>query len=154
MIDEIFASRAKILREEYGFEDSPDSDEITAFHAPSIALDTKMIVQGDHADDCAYIFYSRPEVDGKTLDGLFYAPSIFEYLVYRKGEGWSPKPILEKINRYTDCEIELKPVGGLMMLFCEIPDVDWQYKDIRFEISDMLKAVGQLDYFLQEEDDE
>jgi hypothetical protein len=64
------------------------------------------------------------------------------------GDEWRPERMLKDIQKQMDCELRLVSVRGYPMVFIEIGEYRWQTKDIRFEISDMLKLIGQLDYLL------
>lgn len=145
---QISKERIELLKK-HGFGETPDCDVMIAFHSFSMALDTKMSIQGDHATDCAYIFYSRTESnDGELLDGLFHAPSLLEYMLWQYRGEWSFSRMLGNINRQLGNSIRLVSVGGIPMLYCELSDVDWTDCYFNFSVSDMLKLVGQLDYLL------
>lgn len=145
---ELSPERLALLKE-YGFSDRPDCDLSWVFPAPAYALDTEMLVQGDHATDRAYIYYASVETyDKEQLNGLFYSPSLLEYmLVDFRGE-WSFDRMLKTVRKQLDCDVRLVSVSGYPNLFIEIDEYDWREADIRFQISDMLKLIGQLDYLL------
>ena len=133
------------LLKELGFGRVPDCDPSFAFHAPVVAYNTNMMVRGDHADDCAYIYYACIEIDGEVLDGFFYAPSILEHplLNYQK---WDVNEVLQELENHAGCFVRELSVGGIPMLFVEIDEYNWKLKDLRFPFSDMLKVVGSTDY--------
>lgn len=137
------------LLTEYGFGACPDCDISYAFSAPAYAMDTKMMVQGDHATDHAYVYYaSVDDACGEHLEGLFYSPSLLEYLLLDFGGEWDPYRMLKDLGKDLDCEVRLVAVHGYPMFFIEIGEYEWKTADIRFEVSDMLKLVGQLDRLL------
>ena len=132
---------------ELGFGRVPDCDPSFAFKSDVVAYDTNMIVRGDHADDCAYIYYSRTVVDGEILDGFFFAPSLFEH-PWVNHQICNIDGILKEIEEQVSCFARLVGVGGIWMIYVEIDEYCWKMKDLRFPFSDMLKLVGILDYFL------
>ena len=145
---ELSAERLAILKE-YGFTDRPDCDLSWSFPAPSYAMDTNIFVEGDHATDRAYIYYACVEnSDGNKLDGLFYSPSLLEYLLLDFGSEWRFEPLLNRLRKQLSCEVQFVFVGAYPNLFIEIDEYDWKEADIRFQVSDMLKLIGQLDYHL------
>ena len=149
MSEKISPERLELLTK-MGFKNPPDCDPTDAFFGPSVALDTMMSVRGDHADDHAYVYYACLKEKDEVLDGLFYAPSLLEHplLNYQK---WNIEPILVKIADISACYARLVSVGGIPMLFIEIDEYDWQTRNLRLPLSDMLKLVGLLDYFLPRE---
>ena len=54
------------------------------------------------------------------------------------------------INQYAFCDAEYICVGGIHMIFVPICEYEWKV-DIKTPLSDMLKIVGILDYFLTHE---
>ena len=149
MSQAISPSRLELLKS-MGFGKAPDCDATDAFRGPVVAYDTQMSVQGDHATDHAYIYYASGVDGSEVLDGLFYAPSLLEHPLLNY-QHWNIKPILQKIAEYCYSEARDVSVGGIPMIYIEIADVSWKMNDIRFDLSDMLKLVGILDYFLQSE---
>ena len=140
------------LLSEYGFEAPPICDLLTIFNCPTLALNTKMSVRGDHADENAYVYYASREVDGELLDGLFYVPSLLEhlYLIGRE-RAWSFDALCQELNDTLGCEARLVFLRGCPAIYLEIYESAWPQRDLRFEISDMLKIVGTLDYLLTKE---
>ena len=137
------------LLQSYGFGDRPDCDISWSFPAPAYAMDTQILVSGDHATDRAYIYYACVDTnEGEHLEGLFYSPSLLEYLLLDFGGEWDFNRMLKAIQKQLSCEARFVWVGGYPNLFIEIDEYDWKTMDIRFQISDMLKVIGQLDYFL------
>lgn len=148
MKKELSPERLALLAE-YGFGKCPDCDFSYAFGAPAYAMDTHMIVQGDHASDRAYIYYATVDTyEDEHLEGLFYSPSMLEYLLLDFGGEWDPCRMVKDLGKGLDCEVRLVAVHGYPMLFIEIGEYEWKKADIRFEVSDMLKVVGRLDYLL------
>lgn len=137
------------LLKECGFAAPPDGEDTNALHYRSLALDTRMLVAGDHATDYAYIHYAETD----ELCGFFYAPSLLEYLLAFHHDEWDVKAMIRELHRYSDCEISLVFVHGYPMIFTPIYQNDTTVHDLRYQISDMLKVVGQLDYFLQRKRD-
>jgi len=139
--------KMKILQA-HGFDPALRCGLESAFYSQTVALDSKMLVQGDHATDYAYILYSCVEEGGEVLDGLFYSPSILEYMLLDFGAEWELSPMLKSINRQTHGEVRLVGVGGYPMLYTEICDFEWEEGSLRYAVSDMLKVVAVLDHLL------
>ena len=133
---------------ELGFGNLPDCDPSYAFGTQALALDTKMSVRGDHADDCAYVYYARPVVDGEQLDGFFFAPSMLEYLNMMYGNAWDFAPLMDEINGHIGGYGRYVSVGGFPMLYVEIFAYDWKSRDLSDPLSEILKLVGISDYVL------
>ena len=137
----------RAVLEKYGFENSYGELSF-AFYAPSLSLDTHMLVQGDHATDHSHIFYAHTQAYEGELDGFFYSPSLLEYLLTDYSGEWDPECMLKEINVQMDGNFRLVSVGGYPMLFTELTEYDWKDDNLRYALSDMLKLVGQLDYLL------
>ena len=151
MTEEIREARFALLKKN-GFENPPICDLMSVFNCPNLALDTRMSVRGDHSDEIAYIYYASVEVDGELLDGLFYVPSLLEYLYFLGREkGWSFNDLWQDLNNTIYGDARLVFLRGYPAIFTEIYESSWSEKDLRFEISDMLKIVGSLDYVLNKE---
>jgi hypothetical protein len=151
MTEETREARFALLREN-GFEAPPICDLMSVFCGPHLALDTRMSVRGDHADERAYMYYASMEVDGELLDGLFYVPSLLEHLYFLGREkGWSFDALRQELNDTVCSDARLVFLSGYPAIFTEIYTSSWQERDLRFEISDMLKVVGALDYLLSKE---
>lgn len=145
---ELSSDRLALLKE-YGFDDKLNSDLCWSFPAHAYAMDTKMLVQGNHATDHAYIYYACAEdLTGEQLDGLFYSSSLLEYLLVDYGGEWDFDRMLKAIQMQLDCKVRLVSLCGYPDLFIEINECDWNETKIRSRISDMLKLIGQLDYLL------
>ncbi|MBQ7789598.1 MAG: hypothetical protein IJ398_08115 [Clostridia bacterium] len=145
----IISAECCALLKKYGFDDSSNRDLSFGFPAPAYVMDTKMLVQGDHTTDHAYIYYACVDTyEGERLDGFFYSPSLLEYLLIDFGGEWDFNRMLKAIQRQLDCEVRLVSVNGYPNLFIELDEQDGKTADIRFQISDMLKLIGQLDYLL------
>ena len=145
MRKEEYPERVALLKK-LGFEEAETLGP--SFCSPVWALDAQMLVQGTHATDRCHILYACEQTEAEVLEGLFYAPSLLEYLLTDYLGEWSPERMLKEINRQTDTSIRLVDVGGIPMLFTRIDDRNWKESDLRFQISDMLKLIGQLDYLL------
>ena len=116
-----------------------------AFQAPTVALDTKITVQGDHGSDCVYIYYSMPvDSEGNPLCGYFHAPSLLEYLPLEFGKKFSIERLVREVSRVSSSEVRLVYVHGYPMLYAEADTDDF----LRDGYSDIMKTVGQMDYFL------
>ena len=146
MSRQIAPERVEILKK-YGFQESTRENRCGMdgyFTSPTLFRDTGMLVTGDHATDYAPLIYAEDE--GRC--GLFYAPSMLEYLLMDFGGEWSVERLMRDLNRSSDCELKLEAVGGLPMIYTEIDDMDWKDGDLDYQISDMLKVIGYLDYVL------
>ena len=145
MLDHLFPpERLEALRA-MGFGEVPDCDVSYAFQAPTVSLDTKITVQGDHGSDCVYIYYSQPvDSEGNSLCGYFQAPSLLEYLPLEFGKKFSTERLVREVGRVCGSEVRLVQVHGYPMLYVE---ADTEYS-LRYGYSDIMKAVGQMDYFL------
>ena len=143
--------RLDILRG-LGFGKVPDCDCSYAFHTQALALEAKMSVNGDHASDIAYIYYAYISRENEVLDGLFYAPSLLEYMPIFAGREWQFDEMLEDICNTIHCEASVVGVGGYPMIFVPIYQYDFtQEERLRDHLSDMLKLIGICDYFLSRE---
>ena len=142
----IAPEKEELLRQ-FGFQGS-ESDYMRRmcqyFSGFQMVLDPKMLVTGDHATDYSAIIYA--EEDG--FCGLYYAPSILEYMLLDYGKEWDFKRFLRELNRFSDCEITLRSQSGYPSFCVEITEQAFADKDIEYEVSTMLKLVGQLDYLL------
>ena len=127
-----------------GFDAPPDGEDTAALDYRSLALDTRMSVSGDHATDQAYIHYAETD----ELCGFFYAPSLLEYLMAFHREACNVKRMVCELRKFTSCDIELVCVHGYPMIFTPIYENDTTPEDVSWQISDMLKIVGQLDFLL------
>lgn len=146
MRNQIALERIELLKE-YGFRENIGENRCGMdyyFTSPILFLDTGMLVTGDHATDYAHIIYAE---EGERC-GLFYAPSILEYLLIDFGGDWSVERLMRDLNRNSNCTLILEDVGGLPMIYTEISDSDWTNHDLKHQVSDMLKVIGQLDYIL------
>lgn len=151
MFSSIPEPRLTILKK-LGFADVPDCDPSYAFGTQVLALDAQMSVEGDHATDIAYIYYACVTDKDETLDGLFYAPSLLEYMpVYAKGE-WHFDAMLSDICQTISCEASVQNIGGFPMIFVPTDAYDFSEGEcLRFPLSDMRKLIGITDYFLSRE---
>ena len=141
--------RLEIL-EKIGFGDVPDCDPSFAFHTAVVALNTKMVVRGDHASDIAYIYYACVEDGEEVLDGFFYAPSLFEH-PFLNYQTFDINSLLKEIEEHSNVSSRFVGVGGISMIFVSVDEYDWKMKDLYSPLSDMLKLVGVLDYFMSRE---
>ena len=145
-IRQISSDRVAVLKK-YGFQESTSEHRCGMadyFYSPILFRDTGMLVTGDHATDYATLIYA--EEDGRC--GLFYAPSMLEYLLLDFGGEWSVERLMRDLNHGSDCKLTLEAVGGLPMIYTEIDDTDWKTGDLDYQVSDMLKVIGRLDYIL------
>lgn len=144
-------NRLEILRE-LGFGDVPVCDCSYAFRTQTLALHAKMSVNGDHATDIAYIYYASVPCEDEVLDGLFYAPSLLEYMPVFAEREWHFDEMLEDICRTIGCEASVVGVGGFPMIFVPTCEYDFTKEQrLRDALSDMLKLIGICDYFLSRE---
>lgn len=148
MRNEISPERLAVLKK-HGFDTEGNSSLSFAFCSQTAALDAKMLVRGDHATDCSHIYYAREEssFDG-LLDGLFYSPSMLEYLLLDFGGEWKPERTVKDISAALSADFRLVFVGGYPMLFTEVYDYEWEQEDISDSVSEMLRLIGALDYTL------
>ena len=148
MNKELFEIRAEMLSK-VGFGNVPDCDVSYSFGSNVVALDTKIVVQGDHADDLAYIYYAMIEDRGEMLEGFFYAPSLLEHplLSYQT---FDISEILDEVNKQINCDGRIISCGGFYMIYISFDYYCIEY-DFRLPLSDMLKVIGILDYFLSKE---
>ena len=147
MNNKISSKRLEILTK-IGFSNPPDCDPTMAFHTYSLALDSKMIVRGDHASECAYIYYCNLKDNEREYDGLFYAPSLLEH-PHLNSKIFSAEEILNNIKEYCYSDAEYVGIGGIPMIYIPVSDYDFDF-DLKDPLSDMLKLIGMLDYFLSE----
>ena len=132
-----------------GFGAPPDGEDTAAFEYRSLALDTRMSVSGDHTSDHAYIHYAETD----ELCGFFYAPSLLEHLMTFHRNACDAKRMVREIRRFTSCDIELVFIHGYPMIFTPMYENDTTPEDVFWQISDMLKIVGQLDFLLSRKRD-
>ena len=145
MLDHEFPPELRNALQAMGFGEVPDCDVSFAFQAPTLALDTGISVAGDHADDLVYLYFSCPEAaNGERLCGYFHAPSLLEYLPLEFGGKFSVERLLREVNRVCGGEVRLVQVHGYSMLYVEAKTAEW----LAWGYSDILKCVGQMDYFL------
>ena len=151
MFSFISEARLSILKK-LGFTDVPDCDPSYAFGTQAMALDAQMFVEGDHDTDCAYIYYACVTDKDKTLDGLFYAPSLLEYMPVFANSEWRFDAILSDICETISCEASVPSIGGFPMIFIPTDEYDFSKGEcLRFPLSDMRKLIGIMDYFLSRE---
>ena len=148
MFSYIPENRLTVLKK-LGFTNVPDCDPSYAFGTQVMALDAQMSVEGDHATDRAYIYYACVTDNDERLDGLFYAPSLLEYMpVFAKGE-WHFDAILSDVCQTISCEASVQNIGGFPMIFVPTDEYDFsEWECLRLPISDMRKLIGIADYFL------
>lgn len=147
-MNELSAERLALLRE-FGFGNIPECEISQCLTSPAYAMDTKMLVQGDHATDHAYIYYASVGTsDGEEQKGLIYFSSLLSYLLCdHKGE-WDFSRMLKDLQNQLDCKVQLIALQGYPAMFIEMNDRHWNSNSLRTRISDMLKLIGQLDYLL------
>ena len=143
--------RLDILKE-LGFGRVPDCDCSYGFGTQALALDTKISVNGDHASDIAYIYYACVSDNTRVLDGLFYAPSLLEYMPTFAEREWQFDETLEDICHTISCEASVIDIGGFPMIFVPTYEYDFTKEEsLRDPLSDMMKLIGICDYFLSRE---
>ena len=148
MFSYIPENRLTVLKK-LGFTNVPDCDPSYAFGTQVMALDAQMSVEGDHATDQAYIYYACVTRNGEPLDGLFYAPSLLEYMPGFAGREWHFDEMLTDICNTISCEASIQDIGGFPMIFVPTDEYDFsEYEELRFPLSDMRKLIGITDYFL------
>ena len=148
MRNKISPERLAVL-EKHGFDTQGNSPLSFAFYSQTASLDAKMLVTGDHATDYSTIYYASEQTDFYgLLDGLFYSPSMLEYLLIDFGGEWDPERTVRDINSALAADFRIVSVGGYPMFFTEICDYEWNAGDISDSVSEMLKLVGVLDYVL------
>ena len=131
-----------------GFTEYPDSEDCHAFKNGTRALNTKMLVNGDHATDCAYIYYGRETTsEGETLEGLFYSPSLLEHLLVFHHTEWDCEGMISDINKNFGCEARLVMISIYPMIYLEAGKYEWE-SELQYPLSDMLQIVGALNYLL------
>lgn len=149
MEEKITLERLELLKK-LGFGDVPDCEPSYTFNTPVLALNTKMVVHGDHSDDIAYIYYAREIVDNEVLEGLFFAPSILEH-PHLNHQIYDVGKLLDEINAPLNTMGRYVYVGGFPMIFVEVTEYDWKYNDISSVLGDMFKLIGVTDYFFSKE---
>ena len=144
-------ARLDILKE-LGFGTVPDCDCSYAFNTKALALDAQITVNGDHASDIAYIYYACVSRENEVPDGLFYAPSLLEYMPMYAERNWRFDEMLEDICNTIHCEASIVGIGGFPMIFVPVYEYDFTKEEsLRDPLSDMLKLIGICDYFLSRE---
>lgn len=131
-----------------GFSYTPDCDVLIAFHAPSLAFDSRMSIQGDNEDEQAYVYYCHTSQGDGDLDGFFHAPTLLERMLQCYPDEWDVERMLAKLNDALGDEVKLVHVGGLPMLYLELSYYDFEIDHFASALSTMCKLIGQLDYIL------
>ena len=133
----------KAILEKYGFQPYVNGGELNYKNQPYF-YDTKMIVQGSHTDDYAYIIC----VDEEEIKGFCYASSLIERLM-TDFDNHNIEKILKEMSKYTGVYLELYCNGNVPLLVnkCEVNVLD--ERNVKSRMSNMLKSVGILDYLLQ-----
>ena len=139
------AKKIEILKS-YGFTRyTTDCELMYAFRNEAYGLDTKMLVQGAHADDYADLIYAEEE----GFQGFCYCSSLMEDIMLNFSNH-NVERIVKKLGTVANVWLELKAIGGYVMVVSKCDDFDFNNDYIRWHISDMLKAIGMLDYLLQQ----
>ena len=134
------------MLEECGFKPYiTDCDLMSAFKNRAYCLDTKMLVRGDHATDCAELIYAHEE----NFKGLCYAPSLIEYMLLDFQDKEGIKRIIKRVGKAIGAEIELEFIGIFPMVTIRCDETDFEIFGLNEYVSDMLKVIGILDYLLQ-----
>ena len=134
-----------------GFGDVPDCEPSFVFHTDVLACDTRMSVAGEHATDCAYIYYANLAYEQELLDGFFFAPSMLEHLIMQYPDRFHFDPLLQKLNHQLGTECKLVFLAGIPMLFIEVAPYEWVMGNVSSALSDILKIVGASEYILNGE---
>ena len=131
------------ILKQYGFMPYDNGDELNYVNQPYY-YDTKMIVQGSHADDYAYIIC----VDEQDVKGFCYASSLMEYVI-TNFDNHNIEKILKDISKYTGIYVQLYYNGNVPFVVnrCQVDNLD--ATSVKSRMSNMLKLVGSLDYLLQ-----
>ena len=153
-MNEISSKKQEILTK-HGFVPGTGRDVDCYFRAPVWVLDSRMIVNGDHADDYATVVYAVEDTsESGVLEGLFYSPSMLEYLLTDFGGEWDPQEMIDDLCMLTGNDVLLVGAGGMPSIFIEIYEDEWTRGDLHSPISDILKSIGALDLWLVKKRDE
>lgn len=141
--EQIMTNSTTIILEKYGFQPYANGDELNYKNQPYY-YDTKMIVQGSHTDDYAYIICA----DEEEIKGFCYASSLIEHLM-TDFDNHNIEKILKEMSKYTGIYLELYCNGNVPLVVnkCDVNALD--ERSLKSRMSNMLKAVGILDYLLQ-----
>ncbi len=132
--------------EEYGFKDCGRLvDWSYEFKNNAYYYDTKMLVEGSHATDYAYLYY----LDEENLTGLCYYSSLMEYLL-TDFDDHGVDGILNKIYKYVGIKVELYKEAYIPLLVMRMDEENFTKEGASKKIGDMLKVVGMMDYLLQQ----
>ena len=118
-----------------------------AFRSRTLSYDTGILVDGDHATDCATLFYACE--DG--MRGFFYPSSLLELLLTDYNDEAYILRLVKRISIRCHTRLSLVSVYGTPMIHAPIKDMDLEAFDarsVRYSFSAMLKMIGQLDYLL------
>ncbi|MBQ8844829.1 MAG: hypothetical protein IJ008_02305 [Clostridia bacterium] len=117
------------------------------FNKNTFILKPNILVEGAHSTDIATIHYA----DEEGLKGLCYYSTLLEELPMMFPDHHNVEAIIKKINKFADADIELKFHNGFAFLVIECDENDINDNHIfDYLLSAMIKAIGQLDYFLQQ----
>ena len=117
------AERLSVLKK-YGFNDNLNC-EFSYIFSSYCALDTKLLVQGSHATDHAYIHYACVNTDsGEQCEGLFYSSSLLEYLLTDFYGEWNFEIILKKIQKQLDCKLQLVSINTYPYFYIDFAHPD------------------------------
>lgn len=135
------------LLEKFGFKHYVSTCDLSlAFRKPAYVLDTNIFVSGAHGTETAQIFYCEEE----NFKGLCYLSSLMESLMVDFSGNHGVPDLVSKMANVIHAPIEFGFLRIFPMVgysdFCENIDED----DLEYGISTMLKAIGILDYLLQE----
>lgn len=142
----IMTEKSIEILKQFGFKPyCTNCDLLSAFKKPAYGLDTQMIVQGDHADDIAELIYACED----DFKGFCYAPSILEAIMINYPKKHNIDKVLKKLEK-VGIFVELKFVGIFPMVVLPCDEKGLESPLLKFDVSDMLKVVGILDYLLQQ----
>lgn len=131
--------------ESYGFKiDKSGRGILSAFCRETYVLEPHVLVQGDHATDIAVLHYS----DLEEINGICYYSSLMERVAMSYSAQEIDK-ILKKINKYSDTDLKLKSCNGYVFVVSECDERDLELNTLDYCVSDMVKAIGVLDYMLK-----
>lgn len=132
-------SNQKLILSNLGFK--PYS--YTYLYGETYYLNVDIFVTGDHATDYARVLYSTDA----NIKGFCYSSSLLASLISVYGDNKGLNDILKKVNKYSDCEIKLTYAGDGAYFYIPCDLINDNYK---YALSDMVKLIGQVDYFVQQ----
>ncbi len=110
------------------------------FYGETWELDTHMTVNGSHATDCLYIYYTEDE----EVRGFAYTASMPERLGLEYPEEARIDLIEEKIKRYLNADVEFKFARAEYCMVME-NDLAFEPKGV---LEEMIKGAVVMDYLM------